>query len=235
MDMLVGFTPIIILLFIVGLVLLVVFRVKRMPKKTNKYSYVKRVQWMFGAYMALLLVSVGVFYMLPIESNIVAEETDKLEKEEYLYSKAGKGKIETVDRSYIKQSWEFTVEGNELEFKVPNNEMSIFVEVNDELANTVKAEYYQAPVVIDGIDFTDRMNKPQITFSSGSMTVFEPERLEVKYAAFKESFVTRQFTGEGWMGDRTGLSQQLLYIQIPENVKLDYGPHVFVEYVGENK
>lgn len=70
-----------------------------------------------------------------------------------------------------------------MNLRVSNNEMSIFVEVNEELTNTVKAAYYQAPVIMEGIDLTDRMKLPHITFSSDSMTVMAPESLEIEYTA----------------------------------------------------
>ncbi|MBP1950170.1 hypothetical protein [Virgibacillus litoralis] len=233
MNIIASLIPIIILLVVVVSVFLVVFKVKRIPMKTNKYSYVNRVKLMFGGYMALLIISVGIFYMLPIDSDAVTEGAD-IVKEESLYNRAENGMIETVDRSYRKQTWEFTIEGNEINLRAPNNRMSIYVEVKKEMNNKVKTAFYQSPVVIDGIDLTDRMNVPHITFSSDNMTVTEPKSVEIKYTAFKESFVTRQVTGERWIGDRSlGLNEQLLYIQIPYDIDLNYDPGVFVKFVGE--
>ncbi|WP_092494049.1 hypothetical protein [Virgibacillus salinus] len=68
------------------------------------------------------------------------------------------------------------------------------------------------------------------------MTVTEPKSVEIKYTAFKESFVTRQVTGDRWIGDRPlGLNQQLLYMQIPDDLDFHYGPGVFVKFVGEGE
>lgn len=239
----IGLTPIILLVFIVGLVVLIVVRTKRIGLKSSKFSYVKRVKWMFTAYMALLLISAGAFYVLPKDTSLMAEETTiNTGPDIPLYERADKGKIGSVDRSYIKETWEFNIDGSDLNLKAPTpNEMAIFIEVNDALQQTVKVAYYQTPVIIMGINLSDRMHLPRIAFSNNSMKVTEPEPVEVKFETFKQSFITSQFNEEGWMGgafsSRNAIkpNQHLLYIQIPEEIDINYDQDVFVEFVGEGE
>ncbi|MFB4167920.1 hypothetical protein [Virgibacillus sp. JSM 102003] len=232
-----GLTPIILLVFIVGIVVLVVVRTKRIRLKSSKFSYVKRVKWMFTAYMTLLLVSAGAFYVLPNDTSLMAEETAP---DISLYELADKGKIGSVDRSYIKETWEYNSDGSELNLKTSSpNEMPIFVEVKDVLQQTVEVAYYQTPIIIEGINFSNRVHLPHIDFSNNNMTVTEPEPVEVNLGTYKESFIASQFNEKGWMdgafssSDATRSNQHLLYIQIPEDIDINYDQNVFVEFVGE--
>ncbi|MGP4107684.1 hypothetical protein [Virgibacillus sp. L01] len=236
----IGLTPIILLVFIVGLVVLVVVRTKRIGLKSSKFSYVNRVKWMFTAYMALLLVSAGAFYVLPKDTSLMAEETNINKGSNFsLYEWSDKGKIDSVDHSYIKETWEYNIDGSDLNLKTPSpNEMAIFVEVNDALQQTVKVAYYQTPIIIEGINLSSRVHLPHIDFSNNNMTVTEPEPVEVNFGTYKESFIASQFSEEGWMdgafssSDATRSSQHLLYIQIPEDIDINYDQNVFVELVG---
>ncbi|MFC4559546.1 hypothetical protein ACFO3D_15205 [Virgibacillus kekensis] len=227
------FVPILIMLVIVAVIFAVVFSVKRLPKRQSSSTYIAKVKWIFGIYVILLLVAMGIFYLLPDATQFVLEkqESDSKNASFNLYEKAKRGEMDTLPNELVKEKWQYELNAKKLELNTSWNEIPVFVEASEELNNTVEIIFYQAPVVIEGINFTERINAPVLSFNGNGLTITEPEPAVIDLYTYKNSFVTRQFSGEGWMGNRPVRSQEILYLHVPKDVELEHGEFTFIEYV----
>ncbi|WP_164670786.1 hypothetical protein [Virgibacillus doumboii] len=226
----IAFMPIIMLLLVLGLVFLVI---KRTHKKTNRHGYVKKVQLMVASYIVILLISIGVFYLLPKDEYLRAEKDVSTEPFE-LRQAANVGEIGKLDK-YMEETWTFEINRQELNVDVASNghsptDFPIFVETVETQQDSIKASFYRTPMIIDGYDFSDRLKPLTISHASGTLTFSLPDPIMVELSLFKQEFPIMQFSGKSIM-DSGHHSEQVLYITIPENIELNFTAENRVEYV----
>lgn len=225
----IGLTPIIILL-VLGLVFFLVTR--QTHKRPDKHGYVKKVQLMVASYSAILLVSIGVFYLLPKDETSQAEKGVPSETFGTLYQAADSGELENVDKTYLEKTWEIAADRHKINVEVsPSENLPIFVEQVEGKDNSIKAFFYRTPLMIERYDINDRADPLGISLASGTLYINPPAPTEVKLSLFKQEFPITQFTGESFMDEVSGHPEQILYIKIPKGMQLMFDSGIQIEYV----
>ncbi|WP_404450964.1 hypothetical protein LG329_11520 [Virgibacillus necropolis] len=229
--------PIIILAIIFGFV---VFITNRNAKKKRMFISGRKIQWIFGAYFAVLLISVGLFFMIPTEANsttnMEVNETNSLS----IYVDFSNGNVSRINSNFIDKQWSFEYEGDKLSMKVFDNNIStktaIFVGGKSNESNTIDATYYQTPTYVGGIDVTNQIKPPGVNLTSETLTIDSPERTEFHFNMFKQEFPVNQFIGEEHDVESSRSiirGEQILYIRIPKDIKLLKDNYAGIEYIDE--
>lgn len=229
-----NFMPIIILLGMIIMLVLVVGKFK--PKKRQTNSYNKFVQWGFGVYIAVLLLAVPAAFMIPEDAGFTAEVENAPSELPSLRKLASNGDIESTGQIYQEETWEMTADSEDIQLNMeggnePSMGLPILVERVSNQDNLIEAAYYQTPLIVEGIDMSDRLGAAGIDLSSGTMTIRPSDPIVVDLSLFKQEFPIAQFTGERWMENVYTGGEQLLYLKIPEDVQLDYNDRIEVHYV----
>lgn len=159
MNIIFSFIPIILLIMIVGLVV-VLIRLNTIKKKT--YLSGQKIRWIFGVYVTVLLISVGLFYLIPTEAESTIDTKTDLGFA-YLSEKIYNGSVSDLDEKFISKQWDFDYEGEKLNMEAANNDVngiSIFLERKEDNDNRIDVTFYQTPSYVEGIDVTDKIKPP---------------------------------------------------------------------------
>ncbi|QKY71061.1 hypothetical protein [Lentibacillus sp. CBA3610] len=228
------------LLLIIGL--LVFAAVLFTPKKRQNNSYVKTVQWAFGIYIAVLLLSVPVVYLLPEGSGLSADVENAPSEFPSLLKLADNGDIEHTGHVYQQETWEVQVENQEVQLTMSevngsHARLPIYVEHVSNQQDMIEAAYYQTPFIVEGFDMSNRLGSLDIGFGneSGRLNIYPPGQTRIDLSMFKQEFPIAQLTGERGMENVYTNSDQLLYLKVPEDMALNYHDHIEVYYHNENQ
>lgn len=226
-----SFLPIIIIVMIVGFV---VFLTKQNKKKKKAYLSGQKIRLIFGIYLAVLLISVGFFYLIPTD----AESTKFGETEPgfpHLSEKIYNGSFAELDEKYVTEQWSFDYEGDELNLETVGNSINgiqLLVDVKSKNDNQIDVTFYQTPTYVEGIDVTDKIKPPLVNLSNKTLTMAKPREFELDFTAFKKVFPMNQFTGEDWgMEDSFMRGEHLLYLQVPKGINIQQGDGLWIEYI----
>lgn len=233
MNVIYSLLPIILLILLAGFI---IFQTKRNSKKKKRYLSGQKIRFMFGVYLVVLLISVGLFFLIPDEGKISEPKVNH--NFHYMYDKVMDGHVSAIDQDRITKQWHFDYDGDELMMKAANNDMngiSIFVEKKKENDGKIDVLFYQTPTYVEGIDVTDQVKPPLVDLSSGALSVAKPRLQELKFTSFKQEFSISQFTGEDWfrMGDTFIRGDHLLYIRVPNDLKIHQDHYIGVQYIKE--
>lgn len=218
------------------LFVIVAFGVSTMTKRRAN-SYGKGVVWGLSVYVIISLIAMVVFFLLPIENDTAKDESGKPVDSPILYNAVQSGTVDEIDEEYVREIWNYTLEEGALDIEAPGNDVNpinIFVEQTDDLTNEVKTVFYQTPTFMNGVNVTSYIPTPETALVADVLTVRKPEPRDVHFSVFKSEFPIRQFSGESLFGPRShNLSNELMYIRIPENIDLTIDRHMGIEIVDE--
>ncbi|MDF2858836.1 MAG: hypothetical protein K0Q87_4687 [Neobacillus sp.] len=218
-----------LLIIIIPIIAIAVKNMKRTGNKSGKFIYSMRVRWVVSGYIILLLISMGVEAILPVqaenEENIVDFKELDLESID-LYSAAIEGRIAEEDRSYIRKEWNLNYEGDTLTVASQNDEYletQIVVERKKDNDGKIEAVYYSTRSMVNNMDFTERIKPPGLKLADEILMVSNPIKVKLKYIQFQNVFPIKQFSGEDtfFEGHNTSYhGQSILYLRIPNNLEL---------------
>ena len=208
-----------ILIFIIGLLLIPVSRIK---------GYF--ITWqgslvLTGVYLAALLVLIPLLYLLPDQGMI--KDSPNIDQAawqvtlEELYNLPAQIDLHEPDGLYKTGSMTFKFGGDKLEFKVAENAGGsiVMVERKDVDDGKIEISTYTTPYRIDDIDFTELVFPLDISLENNILTVgMENQRLE--FSVFKGDFVTDQFKGNKMFTTPRGINYgwQIVYVHIPKSL-----------------
>ena len=232
---------------IVIIVLLVapLFILKKVTKSINQLNG-KRIKVVFVGYLAILLIALVVFYMLPggdfTYKELSQNDINKADQAEHLRNALSKGKLNQMEGVYIKGKWNFIYEKEKLEIDSSdskNGSWMVFVERKDTNDNKIEAVHYTTKTIINNIDLTDKINYPKVALEGKRLNFIRPEPCEVKLIKYQKEFTVTQFSKENGIeneGSFSGLlGSDVFYLQIPKDVQLTFDSNkVNVQYV-DNK
>lgn len=204
-----------------------------------KVLYGKRVRWTVIGYVVALLVITGVFYVFPKTNSfgVIAEEDDikTWEISDNLYEAASAGNIPEEYEQYIEQREEVEISDESLNVNYVNGEsLSIFIKEKDTNDDLVDVTLYRTPTTVGDVVIDDEIPSVQMETGSNELTFSAPEYPEVKLISYQKEFPIIQFTDENsWMNEDTQMGSNLVYMEVPENIKLDYPEYMDVTYVTE--
>jgi hypothetical protein len=209
-----------ILLVIAG----VVFGLIKATLKNAKFLNGKVIMSLVAGYVAILLISLIYTYTIPTEASEITSKQAQVITDNF-YSAVNNGRnIEDVEGVRVGAEWKFPFEGNLLNINTLLNDEHVYtwvvVEKNMNLHDEVLVTRYMTPYVVNDIDYTDLVPTPKIDLQNDFLTIKHPRWSEIRLVKFHKEFTITQFTGEKMFDDDRGWSANLLYIQVPENVKV---------------
>jgi hypothetical protein len=215
-------------------------RVNRKVNKTGKFSYSKRVYWIFSSYVVILLAGL---VFASVHPSIIMDSWKKSDSEDFeregldLYDAAVEGKIDLVDNKFLRKKWDFNLQDKKLNLAVENDEYlntSIIVERKNTNDGKLDAVFYQTGSSVNGMDISELANPPGLELAGDQLIIIKPEEGEFKYSEFANVFSISQFTGEASLLEHhsnfTG-GQSILYLRIPKDLKLIDNSNLNLEFV----
>lgn len=232
--------PIIIMIIIIGIIIMFYRITLNLGKK---FITSTRVYTILCGYFVILLISVIVFVVSPYsDSTLLLKELDT-NKTPITYGMSYDILEEEVSidsfNAYKDKEWEFEFNGEVLQIQSdPNNtaDLTIIVERKGVMDGLVEVASYSAPSTVQKNDISNLLRSIQVR-------VFEENRLEitefhdeVNIVSFSKEFVFNQFSKDSngdelFSGARIDIGEKLLYIRIPNGVKIDNYDYLNVEYI----
>lgn len=233
---LIGFLlPFIIVIVLVGLV---VFSINRVGIRRNKYISNKRMYWLLGGYVIVLMVSIALFFTIPIHPNTnFAEEID-LGHSSNLEHITSKDQLDEAS-DFIVNEKELPYEKDYLniQLNISNDQyynFRILVERKNEADQMIEAVIYQAPTFINDWDITEYIDPIEVDMSLSALLI-DNIWTEFSYTSFKTEFPFSQFEEDRqlWFEENVVYGQELLFLRIPKDVELIEKEDVEIVYLNE--
>ena len=227
-QFLVTILPFLIMITLAGIV---IFIYRLTIKAGKKFITGGKIYVMLISYIVILLISAVIFIFMPLSKDtILSEKVDAKNipnKNDIYYEVNIEGKSINQFSEYIDKEWTFDFTENILDIQQLTSEgadIPIIIEMKNEADNILEVISYRTPTTVDGIDVTDRLIPIGITFSSNRLQIEVVEnRLDV--VSFGQGFITKQFSNDPkedeWEFDRIHKGSDLLYIRIPNGVKVE--------------
>lgn len=205
-----------------------------------------RRRQVFTAYVVVLAAAVVWSYALPgaagkYEVKTAAELQTLHDVANAFRTAAYEGTLALSEHVMLMEQWEHSPGGSTVELNLlPSGtfDMPILVERKAEGDHTVELFQYTTPLVNFGIDQSRLMQPLKIEWDGNRLTIEQPARLDIEWAAFAPEFTVSQFLGGGNRGmdgtDPNGvlLPVQVLHIKVPEEMGVS-GANV--RYVGPDR
>lgn len=183
----------------------------------------------FAVYFFILLGAGILSFMVSVENTFKGEyltdkeieENDRLNSD--FYSMVESGKIEEAEGLTNKESWEFALQGQQLDIEGINQNAQIFIEKVDSLKEKVQVTHYSTYSYLDNIDITDRFPSPEIEMANGTLKIFPTEPFTIKVVKFSHAFPFTQFSEYGEQSSNGyGMMEGIdfLYIRVPADTQV---------------
>lgn len=217
------YLPIVLMLGILGLLIFIARR--RTTTTRPVFFYGNRIKWLVLGYVCLLLLSVGIYFLIP-SSNTIYSEKWSHEPVPDLYLYASGAQPLTDISSYLKQTKEFEYQLDELNIETfgYSDEILIRVEKNEQLEGVVEASYYETPTIVQGIDVSEKNPPLKFGLSGESLEVHLQEHVDIHVTAYKNEFPFIQFINQHLYYENPAkilFPQKMLHLRVPENVKVN--------------
>jgi hypothetical protein len=233
--------PILLTLVIaITIIALVVKITKSSVNKKGKYVNSNLVRLVFGGYIAILLICLGLDVVLPANEVNDREIVDnkELEKESLeLYEAAVEGRIDKVDHSFIRKEWNLDYQNSLLNVEIQNEEFlnsQIIVERKETSDDTIEAILYGTRSSVNNIEITKKLNPIQLEMAGDKLTLINPKKVKFEFYQFENVFSTNQFTeGESLFEHHSNFFEghSILYLKIPKDLELIAQSNLEIQYV----
>lgn len=211
-------------LLLVGLIIFI----RYMGRKVHY----KKIKWILGGYIAILLISIIVVHMLPGDDfleEVVGQNGEWVIDQEYqdFYNAVEEGRLDQIESMHKNKKWNFEYAGEQLEIVAMDGEnfgIRIIVKNKDIDDGIIEVAGYTGRSIINGIDCTDKIKPPEIILEGDQLKIIEPERQEIELAGFDRDFTIKQFLpgGYNYRGSLniSHMGPPVLYIRVPKNIQV---------------
>ena len=184
-------------------------------------------------YLALLLVSVIVFYAIaepgepmPMPTLVEIDNWEEHDRQiNEFYNALFEDRIEEYEGAYLNRQWSFDYDQEQLLITTSDNRQPssmITVKRKDTEDGRIDIASYTA---FPADSNTTMASSPDIRLSNNRLEIIPPEPTRVEMVYFFHDFTAAQFTGKGLFMENRGFfyfsEQQVLYLQIPADLKID--------------
>jgi hypothetical protein len=228
MTVLTAILPIVIIILIFGVLIFMV-------RFAGKFATPKVTHWLLFIYIGVLLLGTA-FVPFIIDDSMSQKGTEKVVDTDRelsdLYSHLTKGEIDQIDAKYLLKESNFSNhEIQIIKVESSNDEGSqIFVERKTNNDDTLEAFIFGNGLIIDDYDFSSILKPYHLELIDDTLTINLPQQQDINLIITKADFPIRQFTGESNI-DTSFSSDQVVYLRIPDNLKLIADDHVFLEFI----
>ncbi|WP_042470172.1 hypothetical protein [Bacillus ndiopicus] len=223
--MIISLVPILIFIFII---FVIVNGLGRLPLRF-KTLFTKRFYQLLAVYILIGLIATFAFPYLPNAQKALLSEKEikkKLDESQYLEQLVLKKRFAEIDPAYLKEERTFTVPTEELIVKTNLDYPATRIIVtwrDDATSNDIYASYYEFPFIFSGIDVTDQVVIPEISFKSNILSLFEREgqatyRRIVPEISLFGGYYSMHSTDEKYYNYVMG--QQMLHLNVPKHINI---------------
>ena len=196
----------------------------------------KKLKWILGGYIAILLISFIAVHMLPkgdfLKEKVTEQNGEKGIDREYqdFYNAAEEGRLDQIESAHKNKEWSFEYIGGQLEIVTVDREnfnIRVIVKNKDIYDNMIEAVSYTGKSIMNGIEYTDKVKSPEITLEGNRLKIAKPESVRIELARFDRDFTIKQFFPGGGNNNYMGsvnishIGPPVLYIQVPKNVQVE--------------
>ncbi|MRH44159.1 hypothetical protein GH741_16070 [Aquibacillus halophilus] len=210
------------LLLMVGLIVLIIFIVKKNGLFRIKQANGNSVKWVLSIYFIILFASTIVFYFLPDDkaASISQEDINKMVRYgQELNNRAHLGTLDESDQLALKNEWQFEATENTLQVTAETgeyNDIIVFVERKDNDVEDKKIEFIKYST-----DSLFNHDGYQVDFAHNKLIIKQPSKMDFQFAAIANEFTITQFTGEERLHIRmAAIEPEILYLRVPKDLKL---------------
>ncbi|GAB6171502.1 hypothetical protein JCM15765_09800 [Paradesulfitobacterium aromaticivorans] len=222
-----------LLLIIFGFGLLLV---KAIRPRVNYFTTWRNNARFAGLYLALLIVLVPIYYLLPDQGFMQVSEGKNLADARtegdmtgvYDYRFPPEGNLDQLPGVYKNSSQKFKVDTNKLTLKeAPTMGYQILIARKDVDDSEIEVSTYVAPHVAGGMNFTNLVLPPIISVQNGMLSVQAPSQQQLEFSRFNADFTINQFkqvnqTIQG-MSASVNVGWKVIYLLVPKSLEIDSG------------
>lgn len=190
-----------------------------------------KIRLVVSLYIALLFVSVPVFYAIakpgapePIDTieNGPGQYSYHDSRIDEFYDAFYEGRLDNYKGAEINARWNFDYQGERLTITAPEHESystRIVLQRKDVRDGKLEVVSY-APKLPNRLTLA---NPPDIRLKGDHLVILQPERIHLEAIRFEHDFTVAQFTGKGFSMERPHyfFGDTVLYLRIPENLLVD--------------
>jgi len=184
---------------------------------------------MFTVYIIVLLCTASLSFVVPKGESYQGDyltEQEMLQNERLnsdIYSIVESGKIEEANGLSKKKSWEFPIEGEELNIESKSSNAMVFIEKAKSIADKIEVTHYSTFSYVDNIDITDRFTSPEVELIETTLKILPPDHVNIQLVKYTKAFPFTQFAEDGeQFNGRNGMTQGLnfIYIKVPGKMEV---------------
>lgn len=218
------------------LLVLVVFGVLLNLVNRGLFNRGKRIYWLMGSYVAVLLIAVGLHLFVVEKATSKAGELNKDEipnLEEVAY---GNRSLDTIT-PYLVDELTFDNVNDEItlySFEPDYSYVPVLIERTADDENVIEVDIYQVPTIIEGTDVTEQMFPFGAELIEKELFLRVDGYMEVNLNVYKNDFPMRQFIGETIFADNDfsySTPSRLVHVRVPEHIKLNVDDDVIDYYM----
>lgn len=218
------------------ILIVVVFMVIKVMSKKVLFKTARTSKLIIVSYIVLLSVGVLIAYLLS-NPNVANEPDIDVEQVEYLegnfHNIANNGELADTMGIYEADMWSFVYDKAQLTV-FENGGNWILYEKKPENDGQIDVVRYTTKHVINGFDYTDKIEAPTVELAGNQLTISEAPQVNISVANFYKEFTITQFTGDRMLDDRNPVSgRDALVIRVPANVEIVTNQQDRVHYINE--
>lgn len=218
--------PVVILVICLVLMLVTMFIIRRFYLQQNI------IKILFMSYLGVLLISAIFYYAFPKPNQSITYPKIDYQGYDELYHRYDifDESRENIDRekltSFKKKEEEITFLAKRLKIDVGASEnIFIAVEKRADLKDKIIATEYRTPIIIGEYDVSEEIPLSEFTVNEDELTIYQSEasfELVARNHLFPFEMFSKRTSSQGGMSDEIYTGDDVLYLEIPEDVSLEY-------------
>ncbi|WP_338469453.1 hypothetical protein R4Z10_11525 [Niallia sp. XMNu-256] len=204
-------------------------------KLGKKYITIKVTHWLLAIYLLILLVATTLVPFMA-DSTIVKGTRDQQDQDEVinqLYAHLQNGEIDSIKDKFLvlEQTFEHRLEAP-LRILSPLNDhgISVFIEQIPENNGKIEAFVFQSAITFNQMDFSEVLENMELEKQKDVLKILVPVN-DIHVSILGPSLPVRQLNQNSIMSHSSSSSEGMIYLRVPENVKIVSDENVFLNYV----
>lgn len=184
-------------------------------------------KWVAGVYGLILIAGLFALYLLPTDQLLQASVTQRqIISGANFYELGEQGKFDQTEGIHRQDLQTFAYRGEKLVVDSDGG-ISVFAKRKNTDDGIIAVKFYTSISAFNGLDVSDKVKPPYVTFQNGILKVRLQELADFKYYCFRYELPIRQFLGVAEKEyDNPHEMNFALYLEIPKNMQvegLDFG------------
>lgn len=222
------------LVLFIGIFVVIYLFFSKGAKRINFSTSVKKNIIVLGGYVAILFISMVIYFMIPDE-KFMEVQTKEVNQDGFLLYESLMNK-EEVDEKYLSSVDVYPLEEKELVIRSNGRftEYNVLFRKTEELQEKIEVKIYKGQFEINEYDFSDELPLPFVHYTNNIIEVENAPFFEKNIAFMTPEFPFTQSNRERWeeQGSSSASRSPIIYIKIPKDVDVIWNKeNIFVDEV----